>query len=826
MPQPPETEPGTPCMTGTTDMTEPNAALLALTLPVRRLVEFLLRTGSIDSRFTGFDRANEGARLHRKLQRAAVKEHPGYAPEVFLRQECQCAGVVYTLEGRADGIFTETTPAGDPVATVEEIKTTTLPLPEITEDHAPEHWAQGLVYAAIYALQNELPAMRVQLTYYQVDEEHVVRFTREKTAKELDDFLCDLLTQYAPWAKRAAQWREDSRASLRALRFPFEAYRPGQKAMIGQVYQVCQAGGQLLCQAPTGIGKTISVLFPALKALGNGVAGPVFYLTARGTTRAAAENALALLRERERALMLRSVTLTAKDKICLCETRECTPEGCPYANGYYARIKAALWDALDADALTPETLQQYAKKHTVCPFELGLDLSLWSDVVIGDYNYLFDPVVHLVRFFEGRGDYLFLIDEAHNLPGRARDMHTAALSKSAFYDAKKRLGKGKSSLKNALTKLNALFIEWRHTCEENAGQGDERFGKTFFSHNRSEEFDRALNKLCEPLEDWLDEHRTLDETHTALLQLYFDVRAWLRVADTFDEHYVLQVSAFGSEVRATQLCLDPSAFLAGDFAKGRAAVLFSATLAPAGYYRDLCGIPEAAAVALRSPFPQDNLGLWCAQSVSTRYKDRETSIGQVADCLAAMVRARAGNYIAFFPSYAYLNQVWEQFCGQNPDVPTLRQETAMDEGQRADFLAHFAPRPTATLLGFAVLGGVFGEGVDLAGDRLIGVAVVGPGLPQVGARQNQLRDYFETTRGSGFDYAYRYPGMNKVLQAAGRVIRTPEDRGVVLLIDNRFAAPDYRRLMPPHWGHLAAVHTAQELAERLGRFWGSDQGGK
>ena len=785
--------------------------ILALTLPIRRLVEFLLRTGSIDSRFTGFDRALEGARLHRKLQRAAVKESPDYQAEAALKQDYTCAGIAYTLEGRADGIFTDK----DGTPTIDEIKTTTLPPEFITGEQSPEHWAQAQIYAAIYARQQGLPAMRVRLVYYQVDEDLEFTFHHDYSVDALDAIVTDLLTQYAPWAKRSAEWQRMSRASRQALPFPFASYRPGQRAMMNAVYKTCTEGGQLLCQAPTGIGKTMSVLFPALKAVGEG--GPIFYLTARGTTRAAAENALTLLRAADPDLKLRSVTLTAKDKICLQEHRECTPEACPYANGYYDRVKAALWDSLDTHALTADALQALAHKHKVCPFELGLDLSLWCDVVVGDYNYLFDPVVHLMRFFETAGDYLFLIDEAHNLPGRARDMHSASLCKSVFYDAKKRLGKGKSSLKNALTKVNNIFIEWRHRCEEVLG--DSRFGRTYFEKSRAEDFDRALTKLCEPLEIWLDEHRAPGETHDALLQLYFDIRAWLRVADTFDNHFVLQISAVGSEVRAAMLCLDPSDFLAADFAKGRAAVLFSATLAPAGYYKDLCGLPDARAVALRSPFDPTNMGLWCARQVSTRYKDRADSIAKVSDLLAVMAAAQPGHYLAFFPSYSYLQQVWEDFTARYPDQPTLCQESAMDEGQRTEFLAQFLARDGKPLLGFAVLGGVFGEGVDLTGESLIGVAVVSPGLPQIGPRQEQLRDYFEETRGAGFDYAYRYPGMNKVLQAAGRVIRTPQDRGVVLLIDDRFLAPDTRRLMPPHWEHLRVVDSADAWKDELAAFW-------
>ncbi|MGN0975583.1 MAG: ATP-dependent DNA helicase [Gemmiger sp.] len=785
-------------------------ALPELALPVRQLVEFLLRSGSIDSRFTGFDRANEGARIHRRLQKSAGKEHPGYAAEVALKQQYTVAGIRYTVEGRADGVF----PAPDGVTVIDEIKTTAVPAESITEDFAPEHWAQGQVYAAIYALQQNLPRMRVQLTYYQVDEELTLRFARDYTAGELQAIVQDLLERYAPWARRAAQWRQDCRANLRTLRFPFAEYRPGQRALTGEVYRTCREGGQLLCQAPTGIGKTMSVLFPALKAMGETDCGPVFYLTARGTTRAAAENALDILRRSDAGLKLRSITLTAKDKICLCERRECTPDACPYAKGYYARIKDALWAALEQPSLTAETLQDLAGQYTVCPFELGLDLSLWCDVIVGDYNYLFDPVVCLRRFFETKGDYLFLIDEAHNLPGRAREMHSASLTKSAVFGAKKKLGKGKSRLKTALGKINEVFVRWRHVCEQ--AEGNRR---TVFLSQRDEEFDKLLTRLCQPLEDWLDEHREPDEIHETLLQLYFDVRAWLRVADTFDDHFVLQLSAWGSEVKATQLCLDPSAFLAQDFAKGRAAVLFSATLSPAGYYRDLCGVPQSRAVALRSPFDPHNLGLFCLSGVSTRYKDRTGSLDMVADALAAMVQAQTGNYFAFFPSYSYLESVYEHFCARWPEIDVLRQEPSMDETQRAAFLGAFTPAPVQSLLGFGVLGGVFGEGVDLAGDRLIGAAVIGPGLPQVNPVQEQLRDYFETTRGRGFDYAYRFPGMNKVLQAAGRVIRTPQDKGVVLLIDGRFAQPDYRRLMPPHWEHLTLTPDRAALARALESFW-------
>lgn len=846
-------------------------------LSVRGLVEFLLRSGSIDSRFTGFDRANEGARIHRRLQKAAGD---GYAAEVALADRQTADGIDYRIEGRADGVFTD----ADGVTVIDEIKTTAAPADSITEDFDPCHWAQGMVYAAILCGQKQLPRARIRLTYFQIDEETIFRYTREFTAGELNAFYLDLLHRYAPWARRRQSWALRRAESLAALAFPFSAYRTGQRAMAGEVYKACcsGAGGEgcdrLFCQAPTGIGKTMSTVFPALRAMGEGCGDKVFYLTARTTTRAAAENAVAVLRRKTPGLCLKSITLTAKEKACLHPGSggrpECTPEACPYALGYYDRLRGALADVLDTtDTLTRDTLAAAAQKHQICPFEMSLDLSEWCDLIICDYNYLFDPTAALRRFFEAPGDWVFLIDEAHNLPGRAREMHSAAFSKSSLLDAKRALGKASSPAKRAISQANDTLLAYRKLCEALAGRtgaaalppaeqlrlGPEGgqvslFGEspagdsgetprprhaakeapapqqllegqqplyakdgTIYLKQLPKELAKALARLAAPLEDWLDEHRE-GEAHETLLQLYFDLRAFTRVAEGYDEHYVTQLTAFGAELRVSLLCLDPSDFVDQSLALGRAAVLFSATLTPPGYYKTVLGCGAARAVALQSPFAAQNLGLFTAP-VSTRYADRAGSLAPIADWLAALCSGRTGNYMAFFPSYAYLKQVHEIFVQRHPAIATLVQESGLTDTERAAFLDSFAPAPQATLLGFGVLGGVFGEGVDLAGDRLIGCAVIGVGLPQVNPRQEMLRHYFDEKNGCGFDYAYRYPGMNKVLQAAGRVIRTPEDRGVVLLIDDRFHSPEYSRLFPPHWAHLRSAPSPAGLKRFLGEFW-------
>ena len=817
-------------------------------LAVRQLVEFLRKTGSIDSRFTGFDRANEGARIHRRLQKAAGE---GYAAEVFLTQTREVSGIAFTIEGRADGIFEDE----HGTTVIDEIKTTALPAEELREDGSPCHWAQGMVYGAIYAKQKALDALDVRLTYYQIDTDEIVRYTRHFTAAALDAFFEGLLRDYVPWAGRQLDWAARRDESLQALRFPFAAYRPGQRALAGEIYRACKGGQRLFCQAPTGIGKTMSALFPALKALGEGSGEKLFYLTARNTTQAAAEDALSRLRAAAPALALRSVTLTAKEKACLCRDDEdrpsCLPERCPYAKGYYDRVKDALAALLDGGdgCFSRAALAAAAQRFTVCPFELGLDLSTWCDVVIGDYNYLFDPVVKLRRFFDAAGDWLFLIDEAHNLPDRARAMYSAAFAKSALTDAKRALGPGKSALKTALQKADRAFREARQAVARKAPRRGSRIDETpaaeteqtslleparepafalpetLFAEDGTvfcTELPTALLKpllaLTAPLQAYLEDHPDSD-AHAQLLDLFFAVQDVTRAAERYDAHFVTQLTARGSELYLHLLCLDPAPFVDGSLAKGRAAAFFSATLTPPGYYRSVLGSADARAVALPSPFPAERLGLYCLPAISTRYRHREASVRPISDALAALARSRVGNYLAFFPSYTYLKQVYEDFTARYPDIAALAQESGMDDAGRAAFLARFAPDPTQTLLGFGVLGGIFGEGVDLVGSRLIGCAIVGVGLPQVNPRQEMLRRYYDAQAGCGFDYAYRYPGMNKVLQAAGRVIRTPEDKGVVLLLDDRFALQEYARLFPPHWQHLQMVHSQQALPAVLHDFW-------
>lgn len=774
---------------------------MGIELPVKKMVEFLLQEGSIDSRFTGFDRANEGSRIHRMLQKAGGEN---YQSEVALSIDWQVEELKFTLSGRADGIIRE-----EEGVTVDEIKTTALPISSLREDFCSMHWAQALCYGHIIAQQEGLQVLQVRLTYYQIDTGDVVRYVRRCSAEQLREYFEDLLRQYLPWARLQLQWAETRDLSAQNLRFPFGAYRPGQRNMAIAVYRSIERSSRLLCQAPTGIGKTISALFPAVKALGEGKAQRIFYGTAKGVARQAAEQALEIMRQK--GLRLRSLTLTAKDKICFLEKRNCTPEACPYARDYYQRSRQALFELLqEQDCLSREAIEEAAKKGQVCPFELSLDAALWCDCIICDYNYLFDPQAYLRRFFMGGGgENIFLIDEAHNLLQRAREMFSAKVSKSSFLDLRTLLSKEDKPVFQAAGKVSKWFAGLKK-------EGSESWEKA--QEQPPEELADLLKKFCAGAETWMEAHPDSPKRED-LLPAYFEARTFLQTLDLYDEHYCTLQWVYSREAICRLWCLDPAKLLDEALGRARSAVLFSATLSPLDYFARSLGCEEAGKVRFPSPFDEKKLLLLCADRVGLRYQEREESKEEVARLIHAMTLGKEGHYMAYFPSYKYMNQVFEVYSAFYPEEEVLLQSGGMSEEERQEFLSRFdQPGP---LLGFCVLGGMYAEGIDLKGDRLIGSAIVGVGLPQVGFEQELLREYYEQTDGAGFAFAYQFPGMNKVLQAAGRVIRSSQDRGVVLLIDRRFSFGEYRRLFPEHWAHIGSVRGEEEVHFRVKTFWES-----
>ena len=771
-------------------------------ISVRGLVEFIVRAGSIDSRFTGRNRLEEGARVHRKLQK-----DEGYLAEVHLSVTETVSAVAFTVEGRADGVI-----ISESGVTIDEIKSTLTPLDLITEDHSPAHWAQAMCYGHIYCVKNGLERIGIRLTYYEMDTGAIKRFSRGYDAAWLGEFFTGLLEKYAVWVHFESRWKETAASSMKALEFPYESYREGQRRMAAAVYKTIAGEGRLFAMAPTGVGKTISTIFPALKAVGEGYGEKIFYLTAKTVTRRAAQAALDKMRES--GLRVKSVTITAKDKICFLDERDCKPGACEYADGHFDRINDAVLEVLNnCDGITAEVIVDYATRCRVCPFELALDLTLWCDVIICDYNYLFDPQVYLKRFFSEGGDYIFLVDEAHNLADRAREMFSASIGKRSFLALKRALGKQAKSLRTKITALNSLLLGMRRECAD-AGFIEKR--------EPNGELNDMLEAFTFEFSKWLADNPEADRE---LLETYFGALTYLKIAELYDEnpdgYSTLIEAGAGGELTVRQFCVDPSGLLDARFSLGRAAVLFSATLTPAGYFTAVLGGGDNCRyIALPSPFPADGFLLLVADNVSTKYKDRDDSFERVADLIFNTASGKQGNYIAYFPSYSYLSSVHTLFCGKYPGFATACQSPGMAEHERDSFLSLFDEHSasTGTLVAFCVLGGVFSEGVDLVGEKLIGVIITGVGLPQINRELDIVRNHFGGP-GRGFDFAYRYPGMNKVLQAAGRVIRSEHDKGVVLLIDDRFTARNYTALFPEHWHGWRAVRSAGDLSDALNGFW-------
>ncbi|MCR5249327.1 MAG: ATP-dependent DNA helicase [Lachnospiraceae bacterium] len=832
-------------------------------LSVRELVEFILRSGDIDNRrgISPEKAMQEGSRLHRMIQRSMG---PGYTPEVPLRYCYRTERYSIVLDGRADGIIDESLAGPDehsiggsqislnqyllgeefPQITIDEIKCIHRRLDRLSGP-VPVHLAQAKVYAYIYSEQNELPFIRVRMTYCNLETEELRYFFEEYSREDLQAWFEDLMGQYRKWADLSLDWKQLRQESLKELEFPFP-FRKGQQALAAQVYKTIGDRQKLFLEAPTGVGKTITTLFPALKAMGEERLEKIFYLTARTITRTVASDTLELLRSR--GMRLKSVVITAKEKICPLEKAECNPEACPYAKGHFDRINDAIYHGItENDRLDREIIALTALQYQVCPFELSLDLSLFADTIICDYNYVFDPHASLKRYFADgvKGEYAFLIDEAHNLVERGRNMYSAELFKDDFLAVKKLWkqaaekialtgsGRGKKKIKGS--RLLDRMVRGADACNRELL----RLRKECAPCRVLEGIDTLAGhaeSLNSTLTQFLDEEENTG-VREETLEFYFKLGHFLLIYERLDEHYRIYAEErekLGFVVKL--LCVDPSRCLSECMEKGRSSILFSATLLPIRYYRQLLGAKdEDIAVYAESAFNKDKLGVFVCHDVSSRYRQRnEDTYYRIARYIAEVTAAKSGNYMVFFPSFLFMEKVHE--CFERHFLPgisgeCLRQKEKMSEEEREAFLARFEkryPQPVdsvdnagggAELIGFCVLGGIFSEGIDLKEDALIGSIVIGVGFPQICNEREIIKEYFEE---QGFDYAYRYPGMNKVLQAAGRVIRTERDRGVVVLLDERFLDRSYQKMFPREWSGYR-VMTFGRIGEALESFW-EDEG--
>lgn len=779
-------------------------------ISVRNLVEFILRSGDLDnSRGSSGDKEAmlKGGRLHRKIQRSMKGN---YQAEVSLKRESEYEDVIIQVEGRADGIFTE-----DGEFWIDEIKGTYGNL-QAMEVPVPVHRAQAMCYGWIYGEKEGLSQIGIQMTYSHLDTEDTRRFREIFSMEELKNWYQKLLDDYHKWISCSLSWKKERNASMKDLQFPFP-YREGQREIVSGVYHTVSSKKTLFVQAPTGVGKTMSAIFPSVRAIGEGKGETLFYLTAKTITGTVAWEAFHTLREN--GLKFKVTAITAKEKLCFLDSPECTPEKCPYAKGHFDRVNDAVYELWTTEEVySREVIRAHAEKWQVCPFEMCLDLSVWVDGVICDYNYAFDPNVHLKRFFGENisGDYIFLIDEAHNLVERGREMYSAEISRQTLFTLRKKIRKHFPKLARALDRASRQMLE----LEEDLKASQNPYQVL----SNPGVLPVTLLTISGELEEILEEKNLEEELRKEILEFYFVVRDFLNVSELVDENYVVYTECFGeNDFRLRLFCVNPAANLSEYLKKGRSAVFFSATLFPMLYYRELLTTEtDAYGIYVQSPFSAKNRRILIGSDVSSRYTRRNhTEYRKIAEYISRCVWQRQGNYMVFFPSYRLMEDVYQVYEEEfSVDwVRCIRQNSDMTEREREEFLEEFQSRE-GTLVGFCVLGGIFSEGVDLTGESLIGAIIVGTGLPQIGSEREILKEYYDRKKQSGFDYAYRYPGMNKVLQAAGRVIRTKEDRGVILLLDDRFLGRDYGEIFPREWKDRSSCRL-NTVEEAVSRFWRS-----
>lgn len=771
-------------------------------ISVRNLVEFILRKGDIDNRIskTADKEAMQlGSKIHRKIQRQMGSS---YHAEVSLKMMLHEEEYDLQVEGRADGIIVEEG------VTIDEIKGVFRDLEQI-EEPIEVHLAQAKCYAYIYGKQENLENISVQMTYCHLETEQVKRFKESYLLSELEKWFNNLMGEYKKWAEFQIDWKKKRNKSIRRIGFPYE-YRKGQKELATSVYRTILRKKKLFIQAPTGVGKTMATIFPSVKAVGEELGEKIFYLTAKTITRTVAEQAFQLLKKQ--GLQYKVVTLTAKEKICFCEDKECNPEKCPYAKGHYDRVNQAVYEMITTtDDMSRENIEVYARKYEVCPFEMSLDVAVWVDAVVCDYNYVFDPNAHLRRFFadEVKGEYLFLIDEAHNLVERAREMYSATIYKEEFSEAKRIVKYLDKKLERKLDICNRQLLELKRECE------------TYQVHQSVGHFSISVTNLLMEMERFMEESDRA-EAKEELLEFYFHVRTFLNVYDVLDENYTIYTEMEeDGKFKLKLFCVNPALNLQNFLEKGNSTVFFSATFLPIHYYKQLLSTEkDDYAIYVDSPFDIKNREILIGSDVSSKYTKRNVQMYErIASYIIKTLEVKKGNYIAFFPSYQFMENVYEVLEHRLPgETVCLLQEKMMTEEKREEFLEEFAKEREGNLLGLCVMGGIFSEGIDLTEEKLVGAFIVGTGLPQICYEREILRQYFEKKNGKGFDYAYLYPGMNKVLQSAGRVIRTETDRGVILLLDERFLQRQCQEIFPREWAGIKRC-TLENISEHLKKFW-------
>lgn len=774
-------------------------------ISVRELIEYVLRSGDIVAVFLSSKRMSDGVKAHQKFQKAAGET---YEEEVSISHEVEYEGVNIILSGRMDGLIRL-----DETVLIDEIKSTGRSL-EHLEVGSVLHWAQVWMYAYMYAYQNDLKQVITRLTYIELESFKIKQFEEVKTFHELEVFFYDVIHKYVGWAKKQNEWREISRISMRDIEFPFGEFRKGQKQLMSTVYKTIEEKKILFSRAPTGIGKTIATLFPSIKALGHEKCDKIFYLTAKSIGKEVVVDTLQALEDK--GLLIKRVVITAKDKTCLNTIKACNPEECPYAKGHYDRINEVLEKMYEAHHLfNRDLIEKYAAEFRVCPYELSLDLALFCEVIICDYNYVFDPSAMLKRFFvEETGRYVLLIDEAHNLVDRAREMYSATIDKHKVMTLKKKVKDLDARLYKYFNQLNKVLIERRKICDEHE-EG------CYSEKELPADCEEAVRGILFRIEKIFSLHK--DWAHMdELLDFYFDGFDFVKKSELYDEKYITYNEKSHNNFIVKMYCMDPSRNIQMALAKMQGVVYFSATLLPMNYYVSILGGDEKSyGLSIPSPFDREKLCLVIDKNISTKFARRENSIQPIVQKIEQITNPKKGNYMIFFPSYKYMTDVYEAYIDQYDDCvkEVIIQDRALDEAAKENFIGAFHTEREKTLIAFVVLGGMFGEGIDLTGEKLSGAIIVSVGLPQICYERNLIKRHFDKTSRNGYEYSYVYPGLNKVMQSAGRVIRTVNDQGVVVLLDERFNQPYYQSLFPQEWYQPIILTNEEDLEKVVKEFW-------
>lgn len=777
-------------------------------ISARELCSFVFRGGNIDTHFIPGNK-NGGGTVSYKLHTEKPNISDAYT---FTTMKNGTTIMVYT--------FPESVRYKEGGYYIEDVYNVPYRLDSLDEGELEISTKSAMISAYIICEKYMQSSVDIRVTFYSESADEDREYSTTYTREDLTLFFESVIEQYAPFACLVKERGTKTVPQLSHLRFPFAGgAREGQRDFIVEAFRSIRAHKRLVVEAPTGTGKTMASLYPALKSLGEGYGDKIFYFTGKGTTALAALNAIDLMRDQ--IPNLRAIHISSKDKCCVTykpgQNRKCDPKNCGATVAYFDKINSAIYELLtEYKTYTKDIIDKVSAKYSLCPYEVSLELSEWCELVVCDYNYLFDLQAYFRRYFDAPtgAEYIFLIDESHNLPDRAREMYSATLNREDFIKIAERYG-GNKQIGEPCVDILGKFEEFHALAMSEKMELDGKICGFYINNELPFDITESFYAFVGGCKKLFKRDLEDEELH----QLYMDTKKFLSVCEIFDKRFTMYIEAVQEQVKLRLLCLDPSFMLDLCMKKGISTILFSATLTPLEYFSDVLGCSKTSTLTLKSPFEKEKLCLIGVNNVSTRYEDRKKSALTVANIIRATIEGKVGNYIVYFPSYSYLTDVKDIFVKKYPKINVTCQNRSMSEKAKKEFLDSFDSKGEGTLVGFCVMGGSFSEGIDLRGERLIGAIIVGVGLPTISSELNIIKEHFDKTRETGYAYAYTYPGMIKVLQAAGRVIRSEDEKGVVLLVDDRFYTPEYRQLMPEYWSHIKFISSAKDLLGEITNFW-------